>query len=458
MKFTYLSAIICLFFTTTILAEMDYFIAPGPNTQYKSGDTISFVVEDMPDEDDQNINANLHKSDGSFVKTIQTWSSQNVDESGEEFPFDWLVDVTEGGDYYVEIRVGTNRDDATQSYPFTIEVDEGESSAESDAAAPADDPQSETAPEPVQGAYDQEPQEKEEDEAEEPTKSKLSLHNTQSKVAHISSHSDIDTVSDSPSSPPAEPSADHKDHPKQQKQHKEQKQQKPKQDVKHETSGKLGKVAAALTSKLPIGQKDGTIAKLDNTKLAVLPKPQGKSEPLMPETKPSASLKELAAADDIAVEQEKKWIAEQQKGSAASSPSNTKEKPASTPQKAKQPQNQQKQQPQKQKHGKSQPSPPKPEAKQITDEKKTTAGLQEQIKAKAKETVDRVKQQAKDANQRESDQQKLSLAEQEALDDKAAKKELESINNSRKTSSKEKRDAYRKIMSNRAKFTKQSLQ
>ncbi|CAO3582092.1 unnamed protein product [Absidia cylindrospora] len=454
MKFTYLSTIICLLFTTTVFAEMDYFIAPGPNTQYKSGDTISFVVEDMPDEDDQNINANLHKSDGSFVKTIETWSSQNVDESGEEFPFDWIADVTEGGDYYVEIRVGTNRDDATQSYPFTIEVEDGESSAEPDTAA-ADDTQSQTMPEPVQGAYDQEPQEKQEgaEEKEEPAKSKLSLHNTQSKVAHISSHSDIDTVSDSPSSPPPSPSADHKEHPKQQK------QQKPKQDVKQENSGKLGKVAATLTSKLPIGQKDGAIAKLDNTKLAVLPKVQGKSEPLMPETKPSASMKELAAADDIAVEQEKKWIAEQQKGSAASSSSKTQKKPASTPQKAKQPQKQpqkqQKQQPQQ--HGKSQPKPPKPEAKKIADEKKT-AGLQEQIKAKAKEAVDRVKQQTKDASQRDSDQQKLTLAQQEALDDQAAKKELESINKNRKTSSKEKRDAYRKIMSNRAKFTKQSLQ
>ncbi|ORZ12716.1 hypothetical protein BCR42DRAFT_305410, partial [Absidia repens] len=95
---------VCLLYAaTSIVAEMDYFSSPGPNSHYKSGDTISFVVEDMPDEDDQNVNANLYKADQSLVKTIQTWNSQNVDESGEEFPFQWLVDVTESGQYYVEI-------------------------------------------------------------------------------------------------------------------------------------------------------------------------------------------------------------------------------------------------------------------------------------------------------------------------------------------------------------------
>jgi hypothetical protein len=46
---------------------MDHFLAPGPNSHFKTGDTISFLVEDMPDEDDQNVNANLHKADGRLV-------------------------------------------------------------------------------------------------------------------------------------------------------------------------------------------------------------------------------------------------------------------------------------------------------------------------------------------------------------------------------------------------------
>ncbi|SAM00176.1 hypothetical protein [Absidia glauca] len=99
---------------------MEHFLSPGPNSQYNTGDTISFLVDDMPDEDNQNINANLHKSDGSFVKTLQTWNSQDVDENGEEFPFQWSVDVTEGGLYYVEIKVGMSMEDVIQSYPFQV--------------------------------------------------------------------------------------------------------------------------------------------------------------------------------------------------------------------------------------------------------------------------------------------------------------------------------------------------
>lgn len=56
----------------------------------------------------------------SFVKTLQTWNSQDVDENGEEFPFQWSIDIKEGGIYYVEIKVGMSMEDVIQSYPFEV--------------------------------------------------------------------------------------------------------------------------------------------------------------------------------------------------------------------------------------------------------------------------------------------------------------------------------------------------
>ncbi|CAO3596575.1 unnamed protein product [Absidia cylindrospora] len=334
---------------------MDYFSSPGPNSHYKSGDTISFVVEDMPDEDDQNVNANLYKADQSLVKTIQTWNSQNVDESGEEFPFQWLVDVTESGQYYVEISVGHTRDDVTQSYPFTIEVDDEATTDTSES-------------EPSQSDYAQQMSEEQEVPV---TTSKLSLHNKQSQVAHISSHSDIDTVSDD-----AAPSAGD-----------------------FQPQSKLSQLATSLTSNLPL----------------VHHKPS--AEPLMPKTSPSANMKQLEAADDIAVAREKAWIAKQQQ---------------------------------------TEPIAHRPSSKKIksTHKAKHHSNIDKEITAQAKKVTDKAQGQVKKAKQEEKDRQTLTLAQQEAKDDQDTKHHAK---HQAVSHSKQKRDAYRVVMRNRAKFAKQEL-
>ncbi|SAM05876.1 hypothetical protein [Absidia glauca] len=442
MKLTHLGITLCLLLattTTTTAFEMDHFLAPGPNSHFKTGDTISFLVEDMPDEDDQNVNANLHKADGSLVKTIKTWSSQSVDDGGDEFPFNWLVDVTETGSYYVEISAANSHEDITQSYPFEIQGD-----AEAGDAAdttPVDDGSQVTPQSTQYEAVQQEAQEAQEEpeEKEEQPKKKLSLHDEQTKVAHISSHNDINTVSEPSSSPAKE----------------------------------------ATPQQIPEFQSQ--------------PKAQLQSEPLMPETKSNASIKELMAADDVAVAEEKKWLAQQQKGSDSphdkhktSSPKDHPKSQQKQPSKVKSTHKPADEAPkkkaQKDAGKKTHKVADKPASKDqsaikialplsnkaptttakpnkaSTDKTNKGQDLKAQIKAKAKETAAKVKENAQKSNEEEVSRQKMSLAQQEAMDDKAIREEMAQIQSSKAASSKEKRDAYRKVMMNRARFAKQGLQ
>ncbi|KAI8336071.1 hypothetical protein BC941DRAFT_428255 [Chlamydoabsidia padenii] len=432
MKLTYLGIAIGLFMTTTttVFAEMDHFLAPGPNTSYKTGDTISFLVEDMPDEEDRNVNANLYKADGSLVKTIKTWSGQSVDDGGDDFPFDWLVDVSETGSYYVEISAVNSREDMTQSYPFQIQ---GAESGDDTTPAPVDT-NDQVAP---QSIPNEQAQEESSNEPEEAPKKQLSLHNQQSKVAHISSHNDIDTVSEPP-------------------------------------------------VKQAVPQQFAQEASTDD-----------QTEPLRPVTSASASLKDLTAADDLAVEQEKKWIA-QQKGSTPPSKESSDNHHQhhhhqhhhhhKTPKQPKVKSIKQEEVPKKKTHSKeshknnddkkdknkkgktthnkssSSSSVNKESSKQVSKpvSEPSSDDIKSQIKAQAKETVTKAKEDTDKSTQEELNRQKLSLAEQEALDDKAIQREMAVIKSSQmskvRSSSKEKREAYRKVMRNRAKFAKQGLQ
>lgn len=340
--------------------------------------------------------------------------------------------MTETGSYYVEISAGNSHEDVTQSYPFEIQGDAG--SGDATDSAPVDDG-SQVAPQSVQPEAVQQEETSEPEENEEPPKKKLSLHNEQTKVAHISSHNDIDTVSE-PSSSPAE---------------------------------------EATPQQIP--------------EMESQPKAQLQSEPLMPETSPSASIKDLMAADDTAVAEEKEWLAQQQKGPDSphgrkkkTSPSQdqpksqqnqpSKDKPTHKPVE-KAPKKEAQKEAGKKTHkaaekaaSKDQPAikialPLSNKASTTTAKDKDNDGpdLKAQIKAKAKETAAKVKENAQKSNKEEVQRQKMSLAQQEALDDQAIREEMAQIKSSKAASpSKEKRDAYRRVMRNRARFAKQGLQ
>jgi hypothetical protein len=354
------------------------------------------------------------------------------------------VDVTETGSYYVEISAANSHEDITQSYPFEIQGD-----AEAGDAAdttPADEGSQVTPQSTQYEAVQQEAQEAQEaqeepEEKEESPKKKLSLHDEQTKVAHISSHNDINTVSEPSSSPAKE----------------------------------------ATPQQIPEFQSQ--------------PKAQLQNEPLMPETSSNASIKELMAADDVAVAEEKKWLAQQQKGSSSphdkhktSSPKGHPKSQQKQPSKVKSthkpadevPKKKAQKDAGKKTHkvadkpaskdqsaikiaiplsNKAPTATDKPnKASTTTDKTNKGQDLKAQIKAKAKETAAKVKENAQKSNEEEVNRQKMSLAQQEALDDKAIREEMAQIQSSKAASSKEKRDAYRKVMMNRARFAKQVLQ
>ncbi|ORX49830.1 hypothetical protein DM01DRAFT_1409289 [Hesseltinella vesiculosa] len=289
MKFNHIGVFGFFLFTQCILArEIEYFSSPGPNRVYKVGDTIPFIIDDLPDEEDQTVNANLHKSDGTFVKVLKSWTVENIDESGEEYPYNWPVDVDQGGAYYVEVAVGNSREDASRSYTFTIEADTSASPEDEQDSLPSnshtstpDSSMDATMPEESSPHHHQEePEEPEEIENDRPTSKKLSLHNTHNRVAHISSHNDID---------PVQPPEHH------------------------------GSLLAAELPGLTNSLKKTTHAKplkgvtdqLKSTTNNLASHLNEDSQPLMPDTNPADSMKKLMAADKLAIAQEKAWLSKQ---------------------------------------------------------------------------------------------------------------------------------------------------
>ncbi|KAG2192880.1 hypothetical protein INT46_004361 [Mucor plumbeus] len=109
-----------LLFASKAVADVDYFDWPSPNTSFRTGTSIQFVVDDMPDGDDhERVYADLYRENGSFVKTIRSWNSNNVDD--DEFAFTWYVDRNlKSGRYFVEIFAEDDDDDISRSFIFDI--------------------------------------------------------------------------------------------------------------------------------------------------------------------------------------------------------------------------------------------------------------------------------------------------------------------------------------------------
>ncbi|CEP17366.1 hypothetical protein [Parasitella parasitica] len=124
MKFsTFASTFIgaAFLFASKAVADVDYFDWPSPNTVFRTGTSIQFVVDEMPDgDDDERVYANLYRENGSFVKTIRSWDSDDVDD--DEFAFTWYVDRNlRSGRYFVEIFADDDDDDdISRSFIFDI--------------------------------------------------------------------------------------------------------------------------------------------------------------------------------------------------------------------------------------------------------------------------------------------------------------------------------------------------
>lgn len=54
-----------LFFASKVVADVDYFDWPAPNAVFRTGTSIQFVVDEMPDgDDDERVYANLYRENG----------------------------------------------------------------------------------------------------------------------------------------------------------------------------------------------------------------------------------------------------------------------------------------------------------------------------------------------------------------------------------------------------------
>lgn len=240
------------------------------------------------------------------------------------FDFSWVADGESCGNCYVEMIADNDHEEVTRSYSFNLDCD-GTSSESS-----SDDQQDQTPP-PSLPYYDEEENGEEEEESgssihqnasnnheeltqetqeepeekEEPNeypngeRKKLSLHNDHTKVAHISSHNDIDTVSDEPNMMMTQHS------PSSLKQHaaivNQQDKSKP-HGLLSNTVENVKQTAQKLT-----GNKNGKSS--SNEGGDAIEVTDGKLEAVKtPELDPHADMKTLMAADKSAIEQEKLWI------------------------------------------------------------------------------------------------------------------------------------------------------
>ncbi|KAF1804133.1 hypothetical protein V8B55DRAFT_1511474 [Mucor lusitanicus] len=138
MKFSTIASTMigaALFFASKAVADVDYFDWPSPNAVFRTGTSIQFVVDEMPDgDDDERVYANLYRENGSFVKTIRSWDSDNVDD--DEFAFTWYVDRNlRSGRYFVEIFADDDDDDDV-SRSFIFEIASGAPTASSPSRYP----------------------------------------------------------------------------------------------------------------------------------------------------------------------------------------------------------------------------------------------------------------------------------------------------------------------------------
>ncbi|KAG2234203.1 hypothetical protein INT48_006003 [Thamnidium elegans] len=109
MKLSIISALL-IGAVSSVIAELDYFDYPKSGSVYNSGDSVTFVVEDVTDDSDDSIKAFLFTADGDFVEEMGEWRADEDFRTPEEeeafddgdFIFRWSIDVGDG-DYYAEV-------------------------------------------------------------------------------------------------------------------------------------------------------------------------------------------------------------------------------------------------------------------------------------------------------------------------------------------------------------------
>ncbi|CAO3623389.1 unnamed protein product [Cunninghamella blakesleeana] len=243
------------------------------------------------------------------------------------FSFSWVVEEQTCGTCYIEMMADNDKEEITRSYEFNIDCDASSSSEE-------EGTNNTSQPNPSLPYYEEEEKEEEEEkhgssihqgatmtsnkeelnketqeepeEVEEPSeKKKLSLHNDHTKVAHISSHSDIDTVSDEPNMMTHRPPPSNH-----QVQHAKITHEKETQGNKNLLNGAVEKVKQLTSHKTdtkPKNEKGTSKPASDKTDTDQIT--DGQLEALsLAEFNPNADDKTLMEADKNAIEQEKLWI------------------------------------------------------------------------------------------------------------------------------------------------------
>jgi hypothetical protein len=105
------------------MADLNYFYAPARNSVFATSDCISFIPDDVSNDNDGALKAVLYRADGSWVKDIGEWTGSDI-TGDDNFQFTWDVDVHEEGEYFVRVfeieNDDDNEDDINRSYTFTI--------------------------------------------------------------------------------------------------------------------------------------------------------------------------------------------------------------------------------------------------------------------------------------------------------------------------------------------------
>ncbi|GAA5804360.1 hypothetical protein EDC94DRAFT_625261 [Helicostylum pulchrum] len=109
MKLSIISALL-IGAVSSVIADLEYFEYPKSGSVYKSGDSVTFVVEDVTDDSDDTIRASLFTADGVYVEEMGEWRADEYFRTPEEeqafddgdFIFRWSIDVGDG-DYYAEV-------------------------------------------------------------------------------------------------------------------------------------------------------------------------------------------------------------------------------------------------------------------------------------------------------------------------------------------------------------------
>ncbi|KAF7731807.1 hypothetical protein EC973_008322 [Apophysomyces ossiformis] len=116
MKITFYSILSVIAFTTTAYADLSYFSKPQADQIFALGSAIEFQIDDMPNEDDVVLRANLYTEKGRlntvsrFVSLVREWKSDDIPESCSFF---WQIPGNfTAGRYFVELdQTTTEKDD-----------------------------------------------------------------------------------------------------------------------------------------------------------------------------------------------------------------------------------------------------------------------------------------------------------------------------------------------------------